>query len=177
MEFTNLPWGLIPYWSKDDLFASKLINARAETLSGKPSFREAYKSRRCLIPTTGFYEWEKTDAGKQPHFFFLTEKEVFGFGGLWEEWLDQESGEVVETCTIITTEANGLLGEIHHRMPVIIKEENYLEWLDNERFDKSSSDRFFEPFPANKMSSYKVSRNVNSPVNNSEELLLPLNSK
>ncbi len=176
-EFINLKWGLISFWAKDDSFASKLINARAETLTEKASFREAYKKRRCIIPTTGFYEWEKTNTGKQPHFFFLPEKEVFGFGGLWEEWLDKETGELIETCTIITTEANKLLEKIHDRMPVIIKQSDYENWLNNEKFDKLNSDKFFEPFSANKMSSHEVSRNVNSPVNNTAELVQPLNSK
>ena len=87
-EHTNLKCGLIPHWSRDSSFASKLINARAETLAEKPSFRDAYKKRRCIIPTTGFYEWENPENGKQPHFFYMKNSELFGFGGLWEEWLD-----------------------------------------------------------------------------------------
>lgn len=176
-QFANLKWGLIPFWSKDDSFASKLINARSETLAEKASFREAYKTRRCLIPTNGFYEWEATENGKQPHLFLLPDTPVFGFGGLWEEWLDKETGELVETCTIITTQANTLLQKIHDRMPVIIRHDDYRNWLDNEVFNRSNSDKFFEPFPANKMSSYEVSRAVNSPVNNTVELIEPINSK
>lgn len=176
-EFINLKWGLVPFWAKDESFASKLINARSETLSKKASYREAYKTRRCLIPASGFYEWEKTSSGKQPHYYYLREKEVFGFGGLWEEWLDKESDELVESCTIITTEANELLEKIHNRMPVIINQTDYENWLDNEKFDKSSNGIFFEQFPANKMASHKVSRKVNSPVNNTAELVEPISSK
>ena len=119
-EVSFFKWGLIPKWAKDDSIGSKLINAHAETLSEKPSFREAFRSRRCIVPASGFYEWQKaTKGGKQPFYFYLKEKEVFGFAGLWEEWLDKETGEAVETCTIITTEANKVLKPVHDRMPVI----------------------------------------------------------
>ncbi|MDQ3635861.1 MAG: SOS response-associated peptidase [Aridibacter sp.] len=171
-EYANLKWGLIPHWSKDDSFASKLINARAETLAEKASFRDAYKKRRCLIPASGFYEWEKTANGKQPHYFYLKDKGVFGFGGLWEEWLDKESGELIETFTIITTEANEVLEPIHNRMPVIIKENDYEKWLNE---SVSNITDLLKPFDANKMTSNTVSKAVNTPTNNSPELIL--NSK
>ena len=176
-EFANLKWGLIPSWSKDDSFAAKLINARAETLSEKPSFREAYKRRRCLIPASGFYEWEKTASGKQPHYFYMKDSDIFGFGGLWEEWIDRDSGELVETCTIITTTANKTLEQIHHRMPVIIKQTDYEKWLDNEKFAGENKDEFFDPFPSDKMDTYPVSRAVNSAANHGAGLIEKLNSK
>ncbi len=167
-----LKWGLIPSWSKDDSFASKLINARSETLSEKPSFREAFKKRRCIIPASGFYEWDKKGKGaKQPYYFYLKDKEVFGFAGLWEEWTDKESGEITQTCTIITTEANEILEPIHDRMPVILREENYSEWLDEREKDTHHLEEFFVPFPGEKMDSYPVSRDVNNPGNNSAELI------
>jgi putative SOS response-associated peptidase YedK len=116
---STLKWGLVPSWSKDAEIGNRMINARAETLTEKPSFREAFSKRRCLIPTSGFYEWKKTNSGaKQPFYFYLKEKEVFGFAGLWEEWLDKESGELLETFTIITTAANDVLKPVHDRMPV-----------------------------------------------------------
>jgi putative SOS response-associated peptidase YedK len=174
-EYANLKWGLIPSWSKDDSFAAKLINARAETLAEKASFRDAYKKRRCLIPATGFYEWKKTADGKQPHYFFMKEKEAFGFGGLWEEWLDKESGELVETCTIITTEANEILQPIHERMPVIIGQKDYKNWLDEKENNPDKLKDFLKPFSADKMSSHTVSKAVNTPTNNSPELIV--NSK
>jgi putative SOS response-associated peptidase YedK len=98
-----------------------MINARAETLTEKPSFREAFKSRRCIIPASGFYEWQKqTKGAKQPFYFYLKDKDVFGFAGLWESWIDKQTGEELETCTIITTEANNVLKPVHERMPVIL---------------------------------------------------------
>ncbi len=168
----QLKWGLIPSWSKDDSFAAKLINARSETLAEKPSFKNAFKKQRCIIPASGFYEWDKKSKGaKQPYYFFLKDKEVFGFAGLWEEWTDKESGEITQTCAIITTEANEVLEPIHDRMPVILKEENYSEWLDEREKDTNHLEKFLVPFPAEKMDSYPVSRDVNSPGNNSAELI------
>ncbi len=120
----RLKWGLVPSWAKDRAMANGLINARAETLTEKPSFREAFKKRRCIIPASGFFEWEKKPDGKQPFYFYLNEKEIFGFAGLWEEYVDKQTGEVLETCTIITTEANQVLKPVHDRMPVILKAEN-----------------------------------------------------
>lgn len=126
-----LRWGLIPGWAKDDKIGSKMINARAETLAEKPSFRNAFKSRRCIIPASGYFEWSKKgEHTKQPFYFYLKDKDVFGFAGLWEEWLDKESGELVETCTIITTEANEVLDPVHERMPVILNPADYDQWLD-----------------------------------------------
>lgn len=173
---SNLKWGLIPHWSKDDSFASKLINARAETIAEKPSFRDAFKTHRCIIPATGFYEWDKKSKGtKQPFYFYLKEKEVFGFAGLWSEWTDKESGEVIETCTIITTEPNKVLEAIHDRMPVILKPESYDEWLDEKIDDTEKLQKLLKPYPATQMKSHPVSRLVNSPSENSPELIL--NSK
>jgi putative SOS response-associated peptidase YedK len=123
---SQLKWGLVPHWAKDSEIGNRMINARAETLTEKPSFREAFKSRRCIIPASGFYEWQKVEKGaKQPFYFYLKEKEVFGFAGLWESWFDKTTGEELETCTIITTEANDVLKPVHERMPVILKPQNY----------------------------------------------------
>lgn len=175
---SNLKWGLIPHWAKDDSFASKTINARAETLSEKASFRDAFKSRRCIIPTSGFYEWDKKSKGtKQPYFFYLPEKEVFGFAGLYEEWLDKETGELIETCTIITTEANEVLEPVHDRMPVILKTEDYAQWLDAKEKDTGKLQSLLVPYPANEMDSYAVGLSVNSPSNDTDELIQRLNSK
>lgn len=169
-EFASLKWGLIPAWAKDASFAAKLINARAETLSEKASFREAYKKRRCLIPASGFYEWRKSADGKQPFYFYLKDTDIFAFGGLWEEWTDRDSGELIETCTIITTAANEVLKPVHDRMPVIIDSKNYERWL----FCAAPPDveELLKPFAPEKMTSRPVSRLVNSPANNSPELIL-----
>ena len=175
-EISELKWGLVPSWSKDVAIGNRMINARADTLTEKPSFREAFAKRRCLIPTSGFYEWAKTDSGaKQPFYFYLKEKEVFGFAGLWEEWIDKETGDLLETFTIITTAANDVLKPVHDRMPVIIKAENYEEWVDTKIKDTEKLKKFLMPYPANEMDSHTVSRAVNSPTANSPELII--NSK
>lgn len=167
----GLKWGLIPHWSRDASFAAKLINARAESLAEKPSFRDSFRKRRCIIPASGFYEWEKlADGKKQPHYFYLNDRKVFGFAGLWEEWLDRSSGELVETFTVITTRANQILESIHDRMPVILKTEDYAEWLDQKQTNPAQLQKLLVPYPAAEMDSHVVSRAVNSPANDSEEL-------
>lgn len=167
-----LRWGLIPSWAKDDKIGSKLINARAETLAEKPSFKNAFRSRRLIIPASGFYEWQKVNKGaKQPHYFYLKDKEIFGFAGLWEEWLNKESGELVETCTIITTEANKVLEPIHDRMPVILKPKDYDQWLDEKQSDTNKLQKLLAPFSAKEMASHAVSRAVNTPSSDSPELI------
>jgi len=179
-ELSQVKWGLVPHWSKDDEIGNRMINARAETLSEKPSFREAFKKRRCIIPASGFYEWKKKGLGgggkKQPYYFYLPEKEVFGFAGLWEEWLDKSTGEVLETCTIITTEANEVLEPIHDRMPVILKAEDYDQWLDPKENNSERIQRLLIPYPAKEMSSHAVSKNINYPDADSPDLIKPINS-
>ena len=167
----------MPSWAKDDSIGSKLINARAETLGEKPSFREAFRSRRCIIPASGFYEWQKTAKGaKQPFYFYLKEKEVFGFAGLYEEWLDRHSGELLETCAIITAEANEILKPVHERMPVILKPESYAQWLDPREKDTNTLQTLLAPYPSEEMSAHAVSRAVNIATTDSAELVVPINS-
>jgi putative SOS response-associated peptidase YedK len=174
---SQLKWGLIPSWAKDADIGNRMINARAETVQEKPSFRDAFKKRRCIIPATGFYEWQKKGSGaKQPFYFYLKDKDVFGFAGLFEEWTDQETGELLETCTIITTEANEVLKPVHDRMPVILKPEDYDEWLDPQENKAEKLRRLLAPYPANEMSSHPVSRSVNIPDADSAELIEPINS-
>ncbi len=174
---SQLKWGLIPSWAKEAEIGNRMINARAETLQEKPSFREAFKSRRCIIPASGFYEWQrKNTGGKQPFYFYLIDKEVFGFAGLWETWIDKTTGEELETCTIITTEANEVLKPVHERMPVILKPESYDEWLDAKVKDTDKLQELLKPYPAKEMASHAVSRSVNIPDTDSPELITPLNS-
>ncbi|MEP6900995.1 MAG: SOS response-associated peptidase [Actinomycetota bacterium] len=169
---SGLKWGLIPAWAKDDSIGSKMINARAETLAEKPSFKNAFRSRRCIIPASGFYEWSKTSKGpKQPFYFYLKDKDVFGFAGLWEKWLDKEAGELIETCTIITTEANKVLEPVHDRMPVILKPKDYDQWLDEKEKDTERLQNLLVPYSASEMASHAVSRAVNSPTSDSPELI------
>ena len=173
---TQFKWGLIPSWAKDDSLAAKMINARAETLAEKPSFKNAFKSRRCIIPATGFYEWQKTKDGKQPFYFFMKDKEPFGFAGLWESWIDKQTGEEVETCTIITTEANKVLEPVHERMPVIVDPGYFSLWLSEDVKDIDRVQKVLVLYPAERMDSYPVSKAVNFANSDSEELIKPLNS-
>ncbi|MBA2621866.1 MAG: SOS response-associated peptidase [Acidobacteria bacterium] len=173
-----LKWGLVPSWAKEAT-ANGMINARSETISEKPSFREAFKKRRCIIPASGFYEWQAArgkGTAKQPFYFYLNGREVFGFAGLWEEWLDKTTGELLETCTIITAQANKLLKPVHDRMPVILHREDYDEWLDKNVKDTARLEKLLLPYPADEMSSHAVSRSVNVPDTDTAELIVPLNS-
>jgi putative SOS response-associated peptidase YedK len=163
-------WGLIPSWAKDPAIGNKMINARAETVSEKPSYRSAFKKRRCLILADGFYEWQKTDNGKQPYYIKMQDDSPFAFAGLWEVWQD---GEEIRSSTIITTDANDLMGEIHHRMPVILHPENYGAWLDPDFDEKEALIDLLKPYPSNEMEAYAVSRRVNKPSNNEPSVVEP----
>jgi putative SOS response-associated peptidase YedK len=165
-----LRWGLIPSWAKDPAIGNKMINARAETVAEKPSFRSAFKKRRCLILADGFYEWKKTDDGKQPYYIKMEDGSPFAFAGLWEIWKD---GEEIRSCTIITTDANALMNEIHHRMPVILPPENYGVWLDPGFDEREALTSLLKPYPADAIEAYPVSRRVNKPSNNEPSVLEP----
>ena len=176
-EMTLFKWGLVPSWAKDVSMGARLINARAETVAEKPSFREAYKRRRCLIPADGFYEWQRTGGKKQPYFFRMRDERPFGFAGLWERW-EGEGGEVLDSCTIMTTEANEVLRPVHDRMPVILHPEDYELWLEAGERERSALKELLRPYPAEEMAGYPVSTLVNSPGNRGAELIseAPLNS-
>jgi putative SOS response-associated peptidase YedK len=169
-EATLLKWGLIPSWAKDDLMSARLINARSETVAEKPAFREAFKRSRCIIPADGFYEWKREGAGKQPFFFSLRDGRVFGFAGLWDRWRGPDGG-VIESCTILTTEANEVLKEVHDRMPVILHPETYDQWLDDDVRAVESLKELLGPYPASQMTAYPVSAQVNSPRSQGEDLI------
>ena len=172
-----LKWGLIPSWAKDTAMGARLINARSETVAEKPAFREAFKQRRCLIPADGFYEWQRRDGKKQPFYFRLRDERPFGFAGLWEKWRSPE-GEVIESCAILTTEANELLRPVHDRMPVILHPEDYQLWLEEDARQRALLKELLRPYPAEEMLAYPVSATVNSPSNQGRSLIeeLPLNS-
>lgn len=169
----HLRWGLIPRWAKDDKIGYKLINARSETLSQKPSFKKPLQFQRCLIPADGFYEWkQEKSATKQPYRMTLSNGAYFSFAGLWEKWQPPETGQApVFTCTIITTEANNLLSDIHHRMPVILQPEDEQTWLDPSKTDPDDVSHLLKPFPSEKMIAYPVSKAVNSAKHNSRHLI------
>ena len=165
-------WGLVPRWSKDPSKGPRPINARAETLTQKPSFKSAFKSRRCLIPADGFYEWRKRGGGKQPMFIRLRSEELFAFAGLWEEWVHAETGEVLETCTIVTTRPNELMAEIHDRMPAILRPEFEGRWLDPKASEQDLMP-LLEPCPADSMEAIAVSKYVNSTSHDDPKCLDP----
>ena len=171
-EITHFIWGLIPSWSKDPKMGSRMINARSESVSEKPSFRAAFKRRRCIIPATGFYEWRKLNGGKQPMYIHPTDEDLFAFAGLWEVWHSPDGGEL-ESCTILTTSPNELMEPIHNRMPVILEQEDYDLWLQPGEQPEQGL-HLLRPFTSHKMAAYPVSTLVNSPRHDSQECVMPL---
>jgi len=162
-ELVLVRWGLIPSWVKDPrTLSSPLINARAETAADKPSFRGALRHRRCLVPTTGFYEWTGARGAKQPHLVRMTGHEVFALGGVWETWLGADGSEI-ETMAILTTAASGDVARIHERMPVIITEENFARWLDCRSGMAEGIRDLLEPLPAGRLTIVAVNPKLNNP--------------
>lgn len=162
-------WGLVPGWAKDISIGSKMINARSETLAEKPSFKNAFARRRCLVLTNGFYEWEKTGGKKQPYFIHLSSGKPFVFAGLWETWHSPE-GKTLNSCTIITCPANDLVGKLHERMPVILPREMQTAWLDP-KSQPADLQSLLAPYPAGEMSMFPVSPVVNNPAYDSPDCL------
>ena len=152
-------WGLIPFWAHKP---KPIINARSETASEKPAFRQAFRKRRCLIPTSGFFEWTKNNNEKQPYFISLKNKSPIAFAGLWETWSSPD-GIIVKSCAILTIEANSLLQFIHHRMPVILTPENGINWL-NQDGTEASLKNLLKPFSSENMEAWRVTKQVNSPT-------------
>jgi len=167
-----LRWGLIPSWAKDAKIGYRLINARSDTVATKPSFRSAFKKRRCLIAADGFYEWKKLDKGKQPYFIHLKDEEPFAFAGIWEMWHNPEDRKEVDSCTIITTDANALMKTIHDRMPVILPASAYDRWLDPDAKPETLQGLLC-PYKAKDLDAYPVSTYVNSPKNQGPKCLEP----
>ncbi len=172
-EASMFKWGLIPSWAKDAAIGSKLINARSETVDEKPSYREAFKRRRAIIPVDGFYEWAHTGNKKQPYYFHFKDDRLFGFAGLWEKWRTPD-GESLESCSILTTEANEVLSTVHDRMPVILDPEAYDLWLDEDERKQELRKELLCPFPGSEMIAYPVSTLINSPQHQGEELVRPI---
>jgi putative SOS response-associated peptidase YedK len=167
-EFAMLRWGLVPFWAKDPSIGNRMINARAETVAEKPSFRAAYRKRRCLIPADGFYEWRKESDRKTPYFISLESGEPFAFAGLWEDWHAKESEESLQTATIITTAANEFLSVLHNRMPVVLEREACDRWLSGDEqilADVVETSPVFRAWP--------VDRRVNNARNEGEDLIEP----
>lgn len=170
-ELVNAKWGLIPPWAKEPSIGHRMINARAEGIESKPAFRAAFRARRCIVPASAFYEWQRRERGpKQPYMIRRRDGEPMGFAGLWETWQDRETGEVVTTCTIITCAPNALMAELHNRMPALLKPADYEAWLDPS--DPRGAE-LLRPCPDDVLEAVPVSTRVNSPKNDDKTIIQP----
>jgi len=172
-ELALLRWGLVPFWAKDPEIGSRMINARAETVAERPAYRAAFRTRRCILPADGFYEWRKEGAAKQPYYFKASDDRPLGMAGLWERWRSPDGGEL-QTCTIITTEANVAVRPIHPRMPAILRPEDYALWLDPGLDARDPLEALLVPVADDALVGYRVSRRVNAPANDDPEVILPI---
>jgi putative SOS response-associated peptidase YedK len=172
-EVALLHWGLVPSWAKEKSIGNRMINARAETLAEKPAFRRAFRERRCLVLADGWYEWQATAAGKQPWFIRAADGRPLGMAGLWESWRDPAGGEPLESCTIVTIDAPGPLGEIHHRMPAVIPAAGFAGWLDPGSRDVTALSRWLVPPDPAGFRSWPVSRRVNDARQQGPDLAEP----
>jgi len=154
-------WGLIPSWANDMSIGARTLNARSETVTTTPAFRDSILTKRCLIPADGFYEWRKMGSAKQPYCFEVGAGEVFAFAGLWDEWTSPD-GEIIESCTVLTTEPNSLVEDLHNRMPVIVPPDKYDLWLDPDVTDFEAIRDILKPYAANLMRRYPVSMRLNN---------------
>ena len=172
-KFVMMRWGLVPSWSNDPLIGFQMINARAETLSQKASFKNSFKKLRCIIPCSGFYEWKKLDKKtKVPYFIRLRNGTPFALAGLWDRW--NKDGGNLTTFTIITTTPNNIIEPIHDRMPVILKSENHDMWINPDITDTENISDFLKPYPSEEMELYEISTFVNNPKNDSPECIEPI---
>ena len=167
-EVATFRWGLVPFWAKDPSIGNRMINARAETVAEKPSFRNAYRRRRCLVLADGFYEWHTEDGVKIPYYISLASGEPFAFAGLWEHWESKDTDETLNTTTIVTTAANDYLSRLHHRMPVVLSGERADRWLSG---DMQLLDNAVEEAP--EFRAWPVDRKVNNARNESPDLITP----
>ena len=167
-ELVMLRWGLVPSWAKDPSIGNRMINARAETVAEKPSFRAAYSRRRCIVLADGFFEWRREGDAKTPYFISLASGEPFGLGGLWESWHDSESGDAIQSTALITTDANDYMRTLHHRMPMILEADAANDWLGGDK-------NMLETAAANSppLRAWPVDRRVNNARNQGEELIEP----
>lgn len=164
-----LRWGLVPHWAKDPSIGAKLSNARGETVADKPSYRDAFRRRRCLVPADGFYEWKADGQQKQAYYFSMESGEPFALGGVWETWRASD-GNILRTCCLITTEPNEIMTPVHDRMPVIISPENYEQWLTGE---PAAAQVLIKTYPDQGMQAWAVSRRVNRSGEEGADLVLP----
>ncbi len=170
----TLRWGLIPHWSKDSSIGNKMINARCETIHEKPSFRGPIRFHRCLIPASGFFEWQHIDERKQPYLIQRKDGEPMAFAGIWESW--KNDGETIETCAILTTEANSLMRDIHNRMPVILAASEFDHWLDRNITDPAQLKALYTPYPSESLQAIPISTAINNARHDAPDCLAPLDS-
>ena len=175
---TPLYWGLIPSWAKDPSIGNRMINARGESIAEKPSFRSAFKRRRCIVVADGYYEWKKTGSKKQPYLIHLPDEQPFAMAGLWETWTRPASGDdektAIESCTVITTTSNEKTRDIHDRMPVILHQQDWSSWLDPHNNDTEHLKQLLLPFDSDLTDMYPVSTHVNSPRNEDPSCTQPM---
>lgn len=171
-----LRWGLVPHWAKDASMGVRMINARVETISEKPAFREPFKSRRCLVPADGFYEWEKQGTERTPYYFQLSESQPFGMAGLWDEWHDP-NGSPLHTFTIITREANAAVAPIHERMPVIVSPSDYEAWLSGETMSVEDRLALLDSALSEQLTRHEVGRAVGNPRHDAPDCIEPVGGK
>lgn len=164
-------WGLIPSWAKEEKAGYKMINARSETLAEKPTFKKLLVHNRCLVPANGFFEWKKQDGPKQPYYIHLKNEPLFAFAGLYSEWKNPETGQELSTYTIVTTEAEGPMADIHHRMPIILDRKFEDEWLNPDISEAEEAMKQLQQAPLDKWDIYPISTAVNSPKNDSAALI------
>lgn len=166
-------WGLIPFWAKDEKIGYSLINARSETVATKPSYRSAFKTRRLIVPASYYFEWKKDGKEKTPYLIRVKDADAFGMAGLWEQWTSPTTGEVIDSCTIITTEANNATRPVHDRMPVILSPADYARWLGEETADTDTLLSFLHPFADQELELYPVTAKVGNPRFNEPECVKP----
>ncbi|MBI3955288.1 SOS response-associated peptidase [Candidatus Gottesmanbacteria bacterium] len=172
-KITRMRWGLVPHWAQDSQLAFKTINARCEDIEIKPTYKTSFKKYRCLVPASGFYEWDKEVKPSMPYWFSVQDEEIISFAGLYDLWADPRTGRILESYTIVTTTANTLVGKVHGRMPVILAKEDENIWLDLDS-DILTLKNLFTPFQSQKMSGYRVGYGVNKSGFDSEELIVPI---
>jgi putative SOS response-associated peptidase YedK len=171
-HFDQLRWGLIPSWSKDASIAQHTINARSETVAEKPSFRHAIKKNRCIVPVSGFYEWSRLGGEKKPFYIHMADKSAMAMAGIWEYWKGPEGP--IESFSILTTSANKVVGQLHDRMPVILRPEDYGMWLDASLQNPHDLEHLYVPFPDEEISLYEVSKVVNNARHDSPDCIEPV---
>mgnify|MGYP000873580804 CR=1 FL=1 len=171
-QVVAMRWGLVPLWAKEISSSTRMFNARSETVHEKPAFRQAIRSRRCLVPAHGFYEWSQNGKTKTPYYISLKDGSPMSFAGIWEAW-QSPVGETIECFSILTTQANRFMEKIHDRMPVILHKDEHQLWLDRGMTDPLTLQRFYQPFPSELLQSWSVSKEINSAHHDGPELIQP----